>query len=417
MHTRPVVFFVSYFYSFKRLTTLPPSAPLLAGGRLQCAVAAALVDAALAFKAKVDAGTLEPDKVGGAAQCMSAYPFLFNSCRIARPHADTVAVHHVPPAETCVLVARRGRLYTVSTHHAGGARLTLPELAAALCAVVRAADAAGDATLPLGALTSGKRDAWAAARQLLCQSASNAQAFLAVERAALMVCLDSACPADVGEAGAGGRARQMWHGDGVNRFYDKTLQFIVLPDGHAGFLGEHALADGAPTLRLCSEVIPAARDALAAAADTAWLHEAVHPDGATAGVSDSEIVLQGMQHVSATLRAAREAFEAEVAGHETARVAVKGLGSAAIKKLGVAPDPFCQLAMQLAFCRMHARVAATYEACATRRFLHGRTETIRACSIESTRFAQAMAAPLPPAPPQACLTCTVCACLCRPCVI
>ena len=39
MHTRPVVFFVSYFYSFKRLTTLLPSAPLLAGGRLQCAVA------------------------------------------------------------------------------------------------------------------------------------------------------------------------------------------------------------------------------------------------------------------------------------------------------------------------------------------------------------------------------------------
>ena len=43
-------------------------------------------------------------------------------------------------------------------------------------------------------------------------------------------------------------------GDGVNRFYDKALQFIVLPDGNCGFLGEHALADGAPTARMCSEV-------------------------------------------------------------------------------------------------------------------------------------------------------------------
>ena len=40
----------------------------------------------------------------------------------------------------------------------------------------------------------------------------------------------------------------------MNRFYDKALQFIVLPDGNCGFLGEHALADGAPTARMCSEV-------------------------------------------------------------------------------------------------------------------------------------------------------------------
>jgi carnitine O-acetyltransferase len=90
-----------------------------------------------------------------------------------------------------------------------------------------------------------------------------------------------------------------------------------------------------------------------------------------------------------------------VVGHQTARVALKGLGSDAIKKLGVAPDAFCQLAMQVAFCRMHGRVAATYEACATRRFLHGRTETIRSCSIESTRLSHAMAADTPPTPAQA----------------
>ena len=67
----PVVFFVSYFYSFKRLIDIPPSPPVVAGGRLQCTVAAALVDAALSFKAKIDDGSLEPDMVGGVAQCMS----------------------------------------------------------------------------------------------------------------------------------------------------------------------------------------------------------------------------------------------------------------------------------------------------------------------------------------------------------
>jgi carnitine O-acetyltransferase len=160
-----------------------------------------------------------------------------------------------------------------------------------------------------------------------------------------MVCLDHECPSDVGVAGAGERARQMWHGDGVNRFYDKTLQFVVLPDGHAGFLGEHALADGAPTSRLCSEVASAARRSLASSteASVAGL-AALAAAGSGSGVQ--EIVWQGLEHVEGAVVQARKGFSAEVAEHQTARVAV-AVGSDAIKKLGVGPDGFCQLALQV----------------------------------------------------------------------
>lgn len=380
----PVVFFVSYFYSFKRLSALPPSPPLLAGGRLQCAVAAAIVDAALTFKSKIDDGSLEPDMVGGAPQCMSAYPFLFNSCRIPASPADTVAVHHDPPASAHIIVARRGHFYSVATHASCGKRLSQQHLAAALLSVVSAADGAGDVNLSLGPLTGADRDTWAAARAILCESDTNKSALLTVEKAALMVCLDHQGPSEVGEEGAADRSRQMWHGDGVNRFYDKTLQFIVLPDGNAGFLGEHALADGAPTLRLCSELLPVARRALLAS-QTAVSH--LTPSSS----SVVELVWEGLDRLGGVIAEAKTNFDVEVAGHQTARVAVSALGSEAIKKLGVAPDPFCQLAMQLAFFRMHGRVPATYEACSTRRFLHGRTETIRSCSIESAAFARAMA--------------------------
>lgn len=40
--------------------------------------------------------------------------------------------------------------------------------------------------------------------------------------------------------------------------------------------------------------------------------------------------------------------------------------------------------------RLHNVPGAHYESASTRRFLHGRTETIRSCSIESIRFAQTM---------------------------
>lgn len=48
------------------------------------------------------------------------------------------------------------------------------------------------------------------------------------------------------------------------------------------------------------------------------------------------------------------------------------------------------MAQQFAFYRLHKVPGAHYESASTRRFLHGRTETIRSCSVESIRFAQKM---------------------------
>lgn len=46
------------------------------------------------------------------------------------------------------------------------------------------------------------------------------------------------------------------------------------------------------------------------------------------------------------------------------------------------------------FCyRLHQVPGAQYETAATRKFLHGRTETIRSCSSESIDFARAMLNP------------------------
>lgn len=40
--------------------------------------------------------------------------------------------------------------------------------------------------------------------------------------------------------------------------------------------------------------------------------------------------------------------------------------------------------------RIHKVPGAHYESAATRKFIHGRTETIRSCSVESIAFAKAM---------------------------
>lgn len=44
----------------------------------------------------------------------------------------------------------------------------------------------------------------------------------------------------------------------------------------------------------------------------------------------------------------------------------------------------------LFFIRLHKKPAAHYESAATRKYIGGRTETIRSCSVESVKFARAM---------------------------
>mmetsp|Transcript_7908 Transcript_7908/g.18152 ORF Transcript_7908/g.18152 Transcript_7908/m.18152 type:complete len:647 (+) Transcript_7908:477-2417(+) len=388
----PVVFWVSYFFLFRNFSAQIPRAPFSPKGSPQCVVAAAITDAALNFRAQVLAGTLTPDVIGGKPQCMAAYPLLFNACRIPAFPSDVVATY-ASPSHTHILALRRGRIFSVPTHaprsEGSGAglasahappplRLSKEALEEQFARVIAMADAAGDVQVPIGALTSAGRDEWARARaHLLAFPGANAQTLATIESAAFTICLDAAAPPADDSAG---RARVCWHGDARNRFYDKPLQFLVMPDGHFGFLGEHAVSDGGQTLRICDTVI---KEAVAKPSR-------VTPPRSEAAPPPGEILFSLPPEVEEAARKALVLFDATVADHQATLLVVDGLGSNGIKQLGVAPDPFCQLAMQLAFFRVHGRFGPTYEAASTRSFLHGRTETIRSCSPEAAAFVRSM---------------------------
>ena len=99
---------------------------------------------------------------------------------------------------------------------------------------------------PIGVLTSENRDTWADGREILLKAHPDHKALLEkIESSSFLLCLDSAKPVTRDEL-----SRGCWHGDGRNRFYDKSLQFIVYDNAKAGFMGEHSCMDGTPTCRL-----------------------------------------------------------------------------------------------------------------------------------------------------------------------
>lgn len=65
-------------------------------------------------------------------------------------------------------------------------------------------------------------------------------------------------------------------------------------------------------------------------------------------------------------------------------------GKGAAKKGNLSPDAFIQLSLQLTYFRNAGQFCQTYEACMTRLFRDGRTETVRPCTNEAATWVRAM---------------------------
>ena len=198
---------------------------------------------------------------------MRQYQYMFNTCRIPLIPNDNVQSYD-PDMYNHISVMRKGWFYSLPMHYPGTKTLlSAADLERSLQTIVKQADQLGWNPNPVGVLTSENRDTWAKvlkitslynilftniqAREVLWKASPVNQASLeSIESSALMLCLDDTKPLTREEVG-----RALWHGDGRNRWFDKTLQFIVFDNAKAGFLGEHALMDATPNHRMCEYIL------------------------------------------------------------------------------------------------------------------------------------------------------------------
>ena len=231
--------------------------------------------------------------------------------------------------------------------------------------------------------------------QQLASDPQNAHILTTIHSAAFVLCLDTE-PAN----GLVEHSRNLWHGAVVpqpsgqpllglrNRWMDKPCQFVVLPDGKAGFVGEHSVMDGTPTATMCDRVLD-----LIAAKDFAT--SANSPLYSTATGTLPEALDWNIS--PETQRAMENATEAAVAliSSQTLNVVRTPYGKAAVKAFGVSPDGWTQMIIQLAYARLlrakgWKRQGGTYEAASTRKFFKGRTEAIRVVPAESDAWVASM---------------------------
>lgn len=194
------------------------------------------------------------------------------------------------------------------------------------------------------------------------------------------------------------------------RWFDKSLTLMVAKDGTVGVSFEHSWGDGVAVLRYFNETYNDTRT-------KSFVHPETQPDTSedigtvvrpigksieliTNCVSHTDISLTTEfildDHSKKGIATARANHAAIMASLGLNFLKYFGMNKRICKQYGLSPDSIMQLGFQLAFWKQYNRYVPTYESCSTAAFRHGRTETIRPCTVATKTFCDAITSASPP---------------------
>ncbi|VTJ51194.1 Hypothetical predicted protein [Marmota monax] len=356
---------------------------------IQAARAGNTIHAILLYRHKLDREEIKPIRLLGSTVplCSAQWERLFNTSRI--PGEETDTIQHVKDSRH-IVVYHRGRYFKVWLYHSG--RLLTPrELQQQMQRVLddRSEPQPGEAKL--AALTAADRVPWAKCRQDYFGRGKNKQSLDAVEKAAFFVTLDDTEQGyrqEDPEASLDSYAKSLLHGKCFDRWFDKSITFIVFKNGKMGINAEHSWADAPIVGHLWEYVIA-----------TDCFQLGYTEDGHCKGDPNPSIpcptrlqwdIPEACQEVIETSLNSANLLANDV---DIYSFPFDAFGKGMIKKCRTSPDAFIQLALQLAHYKDMGKFCLTYEASMTRLFREGRTETVRSCTTESCNFVLAMVDP------------------------
>lgn len=373
----PVTPYVSYFYSHKPLPTSHRSIdsdPLLK--------ATAIVVTVSRIIESLKDESLPAEIVKDSPFCMNSFHLMFNTSRLPglpQDNRDTNVFYSIYE-NNYIVVAYKGNFFKLVTHDPHTAKPLEPNaIWTQFYSIVneKSAHLNIETNSGIGLLTTLARDQWRSAYRDLVKNPLSKESLEVIHKAAYLVALDDSIPVTLEE-----KSRNLWHGNGFNRYFDKSLQFIVAQNGSSGCMNEHSKMDGTPTCFLndyvCRQISKLNPETFTKAVHrSAKEHEVTHlPFLITPAVKE-------------WINVAQDSFNAEILQHDLRVWHYNRLGKKFIKKNGMSPDAFIQQVIQLAVYKYLGKQLPTYEAASTRRFFKGRTEAGRPVSEPSHDFVTA----------------------------
>ncbi|XP_075949341.1 choline O-acetyltransferase b [Anarhichas minor] len=350
--------------------------------------AARLIRGVLDYAALIDARALPVDfargQLAGTPLCMEQYYRLFNSYRYPGLKTDTLEVqmNAASSAPQHIIVACKNQFFVLDVV-ANGKQLIETEILSQLEKIMTMAENAAERLPPLGILTTDGRTEWAQARDALTKDQTNKDSLALIESGLCVVCLDEPSGLDPRDTN---RSLLMLHGggrekNGANRWYDKSMQFVVGMDGICGFVCEHSAFEGIVMVQCSEYLMKYITGSPSKMAKASTVRELPPP---------RRLLWKCNPHIQGLLAASGDRLQKLVNNLDMDVFKFNVYGKEFIKKQKMSPDAFIQVALQLAFYKCNRRLVATYESASIRRFQQGRVDNIRSATPEALAFVMSM---------------------------
>ncbi|XP_076135945.1 peroxisomal carnitine O-octanoyltransferase [Alosa pseudoharengus] len=325
-------------------------------------------------------------KSGSTAFDMDQFRMLFNTCKVPGITKDSIINYFRTESEgACpshLIVMCRGRIFTFDVL-CDGQILTPPELLRQLTYIKQCCDGepSGEG---VSALTTEERTRWAKTREhLMSLDPANESILEIIQSSLFVVSLDDSKPYATPE-NYSPITLQALVGDPTIRWGDKSYNYLSFADGTFGSNCDHAPYDAMILISLCYYV-----DQKLKACNGKWKGSEVVRQLPL----PEELVFTVDDRIRRDISLAKDQYYKTTQDLQVVTYAFTSFGKAAIKKRKLHPDTFVQLALQLAYYRLHHKVGSCYETATTRRFYHGRTETMRPCTTEAQSWCRIMLDP------------------------
>ncbi len=345
--------------------------------------AAALIAAALNYKLVLDQGHTPIATKRHAPLCEKQLQYLFSTTRIPGEQQDSL--RGSSPIEGMasgtstprhIVVFCRNNIYLLELISGDGLPHSLKDIEKGLEVIVDSSLDEQSTGRSIGHLTTLPRTDWARTRTSLVQSSqSNAFNLELIETALFSVQLEDHKPDDNLAA-----CKQLLCGNSGNRWFDKSLQFIIFNDGFAGLNVEHSGLDRATIIDFLDYVLgidPQSIDQYSGASDqgtplsknltfdlTPTFQKKIIRAASSYEKRQSDVISTLLQFTD---------FDVKLLAHNA-----------------VSPDAFAQCALQLAHWRMFERAAAVGQNITMRHYAFGRVQSLWVLTSEMVDFVETM---------------------------
>lgn len=369
--------------------------------REQLRYAARLISGILDYKTIIDARGLPVDRARhnkkGQPMCMEQYYRLFTSYRVPGIKKDSLISNNsklLPDPEHIIVISKNQ--YFVLDVIINFTRLSEEDIYTQLSRICKMAEENKDDVDPVGILTAAYRDKWALARGKLMEESTNRDSLDAIERSIFVLCLDTAAPVIPSHQNSiktissvrddVSLASQMLHGLGThinsaNRWYDKTMQFIISEDGACGLNYEHSPSEGIAVVQLIEHLLKYMEEVRKKLARMQSLCELPQP---------RRLQWKINKDTETDIKEAIENIDRLIKDLDLFILRFKSFGREFPKSQNMSPDSFIQLALQLTYYKIHGKLVSTYESASVRRFRLGRVDNIRANTPDALEWIRAM---------------------------